>query len=248
MPGPTTREEFKSYCLRRLGSDVLQINVSDAQLEDRIDDALQYWNEFHADGAVELYLQHQITSTDIANEYIPLGNEISYVSHVYPIDQRHGIANFFDIEYQLHLNDLFNLSFSGGLSTYVQTRSYLDMLNDVFHGRNHYQYSRYDQKLYININWETEVYEGDYIIVKCWRFVDPETAAKAYNDRWLKAYGTALIQKQWGLNLSKFDGVELLGGVTMNGERIYQQAEDEIEKLEEEMMSRYQDPIDFFVA
>ena len=248
MARPRTRAELKAYCLRRLGSDVLRVNVSDAEVEDRIDDALQYWGEFHADGIVEIFMKHRLTAQDIQNEYIPIADEVCYVENIIPVNTRRGIANFFDIEYQLHLNDLFDLSFSGGLISYTQVRQYVEMLDDIFHGRHHFQYARHEQKLFLTIDWQADVSEGDYIIAKASRFVDPETATRAYDDRWLKAYATALIQRQWGMNLSKFGGVEILGGVTFNGSDILAEAKENIEKLEEQVRSTYELPPDFIIA
>lgn len=248
MATPSTRIGLRDYCLRRLGSDVLRINVSDEEVEDRIDDALQYWNEFHSDGTVEIFMKHQLTQLDIDNEYVPIADEVCYVENIIPVNTRRGLSNIFDIEYQLHLNDLFDLSFSGGLTSYVQVRQYVEMLDDVFHGRHHFQYARHGQKLFLSIDWQSDVNVDDFILVKATRFVDPEQASKAYNDRWLKAYSTALIQKQWGLNLIKFDGVEMLGGVSINGSGILAEAKEEIEKLEEQIRTMYEAPPDFIIA
>lgn len=249
MAQPATRTDFKEFCLRALGKDVLEINVSDAQVEDRIDDAIQYWQEFHGDALVEDYFKTQLTQQDIDNEYITVGNNVAYITRVIPINDRSGFdSSLFNIEYQLHLNDLFDLSFSGGVTTYVQARQYLGFLDDVFQGVDHFQYSRYENQLKIRLNWEDDVAVGTYIITRGYRFIDPATVSAAWNDRWLKAYATALIQKQWGLNLIKFNGVQLIGGVTMDGSTIYNEGKARQLELEQEIKNRYEPPVDFFIG
>jgi hypothetical protein len=249
MAQPGTRTDFKEFCLRALGKDVLEINVSDNQVEDRIDDAIQYWQEFHVDALVEDYFKTQLTQTDIDNEYITVGNNVAYITRVIPINQRSGFdSSLFNIEYQLHLNDLFDLSFSGGVTTYVQARQYLGLLDDLFQGIDHFQYSRYENKLNIQLDWDDDVKPGDYIVTRGYRFIDPAATANAWNDRWLKAYAQALIQKQWGLNLIKFNGVELIGGITMDGTTIYNEGKARQAELEDEMQRRYQPPVDFFIG
>jgi len=249
MAQPATRTDFKEFCLRALGKGVLEINVSDDQVEDRIDDAIQYWQEFHVDALVEDYFKTQLTQTDIDNEYITVGNQVAYITFVYPPNRRSGFdSSIFNIEYQLHLNDLFDLSFAGGVTTYVQARQYLGFLDDVFQGVDHFQYSRYENQLKLRIDWNADVEVGDYIITKGYRFIDPATVTSAWNDRWLKAYATALIQKQWGMNLIKFNGVELIGGVQMNGDQIYNEGKARQAELEEEMRNRYEPPVDFFIG
>jgi hypothetical protein len=249
MAQPATRTDFKEFCLRALGKDVLEINVSSAQVEDRIDDAIQYWQEFHVDALVEDYFKTQLTQTDINNEYITVGNNVAYITRVIPINDRSGFdSSLFNIEYQLHLNDLFDLSFSGGVTTYVQARQYLGFLDDVFQGVDHFQYSRYENQLKIRLNWKDDVAVGTYIITRGYRFIDPATVSTAWNDRWLKAYATALIQKQWGLNLIKFNGVQLIGGVTMDGSTIYNEGKARQLELEQEIKNRYEPPVDFFIG
>lgn len=249
MAQPTTRTEFKEFCLRALGKGVLEINVSDDQVEDRIDDAIQYWQEFHGDALVEDYFKTQLTQTDIDNEYLTIGNEVAYITKAIPINRRNGFdSSMFNIEYQLHLNDLFDLSFSGGVTTYVQARQYLGFLQDTFQGVDHFQYSRYENKLFMQIDWDSDVAVGDYIITRGYRFIDPASVTAAYNDRWLKAYAAALIQKQWGMNLMKFNGVALIGGVTMDGTAIYNEGKERVAVLEQEIKDRYEPPVDFFIG
>jgi hypothetical protein len=242
-----TREELIDYCLRALGDDVIEINVSEAQISDRIDDAVQYWQEYHRDGFVKTYLIHEITSDDIANKYVPIGLNVLYVTGIVPLTSYGGSVGFFDYEYQLHLHDIFDLSFSGGLSQFVQTKQYLGLIQDTIRGKERVRYSRWDGKLYIDVDWD-RLRVGNHVVVEAYVRVDPDLVPNAWNDQWLKAYATALIQKQWGNNLMKFGGVEILGGVTMDGDKISSAAEAAIEKLEKEMVSKHSDPIDFFMG
>lgn len=243
----STRTEFKEYCLRALGSPVIQVNVADDQVEDRIDEAVQYWQEFHTDGYVGTFLKHEITQTDIDNGWIPIDDDVLYVRGVVPFKDKAKASTFFNIEYQMHLNDIFDLSYHGGMSHFVQTKQYLGLMDDTFRGRERIRYSRREQKLYLDINWTT-VTVGQYLIIDAFRFLDPANASNAWNDRWLKRYATALIQRQWGLHLIKFGGVALLGGVTMQGDAILADAYKQIELLEEEIRGRYSEPIDFMIG
>lgn len=249
MATPANRTDFKEFVLRSLGKGVLEINVSDDQIEDRIDDAIQYWQEFHVDALVEDYFKTQLTQTDIDNEYLTVGSNIAYITRVLPINNRSGFdSGMFNIEYQMHLNDLFDLSFSGGVTTYVQAKQYLGFLDDVFQGVDHFQYSRYENKLAVQIDWDKDVKVGDYMITRGYRFIDPDAATNAWNDRWLKAYAAALIQKQWGTNLIKFNGVALIGGVTMDGMTIYNEGKERVAELELQIRNMYEPPVDFFIG
>lgn len=252
MAIPTNRAGLKAWALRKLGSDVLEINTSDDQLEDRIDEALQYWREFHDDAVSDEYFIHQVTQTDIDNEFFTLSPalNIAYITHVLPISYRGGYTdrNMFNVEYQIRMFDLFDLSKGSGMVNYVQARQYLAFLDDTFRGEEHFSYSYHENIVQLRINWADEVAVDDYVVMKGYRFVDETLISNVWNDRWLKNYTTELFRKQWGTNLIKFDGVALIGGVTMNGERILRMAEEAIDKLELEAVLRYQKPPDFFVG
>lgn len=236
-----TRNDFKEYCLRALGKGAVVINVTDAQVEDRVNDALQAYKEVHSDGMVEVILKRQVTSQDKTNRYIPIADDVLYVTEVYPIASRTLVGGIFDIEYQLHLNDIFDLSYAGGLTNYVQVKQYLGLLEDTIRGAPYASHSRVQGRLYLDFNWD-EISVGQYILFRAYRTQDPATTNKVYDDRWLKQYATALIGMQWGNNLSLFDGVVLLGGVNVDGEKIYSKYSERAEVLMTELYERFSPP------
>jgi len=255
MPSITTRKEFGEYCLRKLGHGLIQINISPAQVDDRVDEAIQIWNERHMDGSDETVVKHQVTAADKANGYIVLPQNVLRVESVLPIRSTGLGSGMFNIEYQLHLNDIFDLRAGGlsgrggGISNFVMTKQYLNFLNDTLNGRNIVEFSRRRNRLEIQMDWENDIAEGEYIVMVVNLAVDPEEdGAYGLNDSWLKRYATALIELQWGQNLSKFSGVEMLGGVTFNGQDIIAKAKETIEKLEQELEDRYTPPPMFFVG
>jgi len=244
----TTRTEFKNYCLRKLGSPVIQVNVADEQVEDRIDDAFEYYRDYHYDAVEDVFLKHQITADDITNKWIPIPNTIIGVKQVLPLYESGKTAmNMFDVRYQMFLNDIYNLS-STEMLTYELTQSHIQMVNDMLDGRPQIRYNRHLNKLNIDIDWSDAITEGEYIIVEATKVIDPDTYPDVWNDRWLKRYATALIKKQWGENLSKYEGVTMPGGVTFNGQRIIDEASEEITKLEEEMSLSYELPVDIMIG
>ena len=237
MANPNSRDTLIEYCLRRLGDPVIEINVDPDQQEDRVDEALQYYQEFHSDATLRTYVKHLVTADDVANEYITLSTSVQYVSKMFKV---HGDAmsrNFFDIKYQLHLNDIANMhSYIGDLAYYEQMQQYLSILDMRLNGTPQVQFSRKQNRLYIFGEFaDGDIKAGDYIVAEVYEIVNPNTHTSVYNDMWLKEYTTALIKQQWGANLSKFGGVAMLGGVTMNGETIYSQALEEIQKLEDKI-------------
>lgn len=241
------RTAFKEYCLRRLGDGVIEINVSDAQVEDRIDDAIQMWQEMHMDGFEEVYVTHVLTQTDVDNGYITVPDNIMLVHGVFGISDPMLSRSLLDINYQIKLTMIQELQIMGGMQSYIQTRQYLNMMDDLLNGEVSWRYHRYGKKLYIDGTDAGELKAGEYIALKAYVRVDP-TSESAWDNIWLKAYATALIQLQWGQNLSKFEGVIMLGGVTMNGGGILDQAQNEIAKLEEELQTKWSDPVDFMIG
>jgi len=242
MAVPSTRAEFKAYCLRRLGDPVIDINVDDEQVEDRIDEALIYYQDYHFDGCERILYKHVVNQTDIDNGYITLPQNIIGVNTVIPIGQSMNSSNFFNVRYQIHLNDLFDLS-SSSYVTYVMAMQHVSFLEEIFVGKKPLRYNRHVNKLHIDMLWGTDVLVGEYIVVDCYSVTDPDTYADVWGDRWLARYATALIKRQWGSNLTKFEGVQLPGGLTFNGAKIYDDAETELAKLEEEMIVSYSLPV-----
>jgi hypothetical protein len=273
MATPSTKATLKSYCLRALGYGVIDINVSDDQADDRLDEALQYFAQYHYDGIEKMYLKHLITSdevtrarsdasttaTDTADSsitatwkegknFIPIPNSVVSVVQVFPFTDTGGGSNMFDIRYQLRLNDLFDFS-STSVIQYEMTMQNLDFLEHILVGETPIRFNQHQNRLYIDMDWENDITaDVDYMIIECYRKLDPTTYTDIYDDIYLKRYTTTLLKKQWGANLSKFNGVTMLGGVTMNGETLYTQALEEQNKLEEEIQLAFELPINYMVG
>lgn len=237
MAVPTTRSEFKEYCLRKLGKPVIEINVDDDQVEDRIDEALKYYWDYHFDGAEKLYYKHLITSTDIANKYITLPENIIGVVKLFPVGQSLNTMSLFNIRYQIALNDLYTLT-TQSMIPYVMAMQHIQFLEEILVGQKPVRYSRHKDRLFIDMDWGLAV-EGQYFVVEAYQVVDPDTFPDVWSDRWLALYTTSLIKYQWGSNLTKFTGMVLPGGVQFNGEKIQDDAKAEIEALEQEMQTSY---------
>ena len=273
MATPSTKATLKSYCLRALGYGVIDINVSDDQADDRLDEALQYFAQYHYDGIEKMYLKHLITSdevtrarsdasttaTDTADNsitatwkegknFIPIPSSVVSVVQVFPFTDTGGGGGMFDIRYQLRLNDLFDFS-STSVIQYEMTMQNLDFLEHILVGETPIRFNQHQNRLYIDMDWENDVTaDVDYLVIECYRKLDPTTYTDIYDDIYLKRYTTALIKKQWGANLSKFNGVTMLGGVTMNGETLYTQALEEQNKLEEQIQLAFELPINYMIG
>jgi len=271
MAIPTTKATFKSYCLRALGFGVIDINVSDDQADDRIDEALQYFAQYHYDGIEKMYLKYQVTEADVTRAssndtttatdtvdssitatfsegkgFIPMPSSVVSVIQIFPFDNS-STNNMFDIRYQLRLNDLYDFS-STSIIHYEMTMQQLDHLSHILVGEKPVRFNQHQNRLYIDMDWSHDVTAGDYLIIECYRKIDPASYSDIFDDIYLKRYATALIKRQWGANLSKFNGVAMLGGVTMNGETIYSQALEELDKLEEQIQLSFETPIDYMVG
>ena len=237
-----SRQEFKDYILRRLGYPVIDINVDDEQVEDRIDDALLKFRDYHYDGTEHVYLPYQVTAEDRTNKYDTLPEGIIGVTRIFDINDSYNAMNLFNIRYQLHLNELFNIS-SVSVAPYVIAMRHIEFLEEVFVGKKPIRFNRHMDKLYIDMKWDEDVQVGQYIIIDCYRTVDPEAYPDVWNDPWLKQYATALVKRQWGENLKKFEGMNLPGGITFNGQKIWEEAREEVEKLDQEVINNYSLPV-----
>lgn len=249
MAKPNTRQTFIDYCLRSLGAPVVEINVDDDQVEDRVDEAIQLYQHYHADSIEKVYLKHQITASDITNGYIPITDMITDVVRVMPIRDTMATNSLFDVKYQIHLNDVYSLGFLGSLVDYemsMQWMSLLDMIMDS--DDKHISFDRHKNRLRIDMDWANEVAVDQYIVVECYRIIDPDTYTDVYNDYFLKRYATALIKQQWGQNLLKFEGMTMPGGVQFNGRQIFEDAKEELEKLNEEVRLNWEQPVDFYTG
>ncbi|MDB4342496.1 hypothetical protein OAA20_00270 [bacterium] len=260
MAEPATRETLKQYCLRALGQPVIEINVDDDQLEDRIDEAVQYFQQYHYDGIRRTYLKYQYTADDktrITSDvsesvtknsvtstwkegqgYIVVPDSIISVINIFPFSNK-GNLNLFDVRYQMRLNDLYDFS-STSIINYDTVLRHLDFLDHILVGEKPIRFNQHDNRLYIDMDWTNDLQVGEYIVIEAYRKLDPATYTDVFNDIYLKRYTTALFKKQWGANLSKFGGVQMIGGVTLNGQQIYMEAMQDIEKLETEIRSTYE--------
>ena len=304
MSTPTTRQEFKDYCLRQLGFPVIDINVDDDQVDDRIDEALQYFRDYHFDGVEKIYMRYKLTQADIDRHWIYVPSAVIGITSVWPFDDSNSTVNMFDLRYQLRLHDLYDFT-SVSYVPYEITMQHIRTIQLLFTGTPQFRYNRHLGKLYIDLDWVRFVKEDSWIVVECYRQLEPDlitldgtanvssssntvvgtgtyfykdfvvgdelvinnearrivnidsdtsiNVSNAYsttsnsnaiiktglssvwNDRFLKRYGTALIKRQWGNNLKKFAGIQMPGGVSLNGQQIYDEADAEIKMIEEDM-------------
>jgi sporulation protein YlmC with PRC-barrel domain len=317
MATPKTRAQFKDYCLRRLGWPVIQINVDDEQIEDRIDDALSFFNDYHFDGTEKIYMKHMITEEDVARRWIYAPDAVTFVTGVFPFDDSNSSINMFDLRYQLRLHDLYDFT-SVSYVSYEITMQHIRTLNLLFSGTPQFRFNRKQNKLFLDVDWTRDIDVGKYIVVECYRKLVPDTItltgtvtgnttsntltgygtvfdqevlendfiiigneskqirninspsqitlvgpmssnvdnvsvtvsgiSDVWDDRLLKKYATALIKKQWGENMKKFGGIMMPGGVSLNGKEIYDEAAEEISKIEEDMYNFNSLPSEIFTG
>ena len=270
MSQPSTRQGLIDYSLRRLGYPVLEINVDDDQIDDIVDDAIQYYNERHYDGIERAFLKHKVTTAEKAilenadgsagittttttsstgissvgweenHNFLQLPEHVIGVNQVFKMDNSTISSGMFNIKYQLFLNDLY---YYGALDllNYTMTKTYLEDLSRLITPDVQIRFNKKQHRLYMDIDWK-EFSEDQFIVLDCYRAVNPADFASVYNDFWLKKYVTSLIKKQWGQNLIKFQGVLLPGGVQLNGRQIYDDAMAELEVLEQELKTEYEMP------
>ena len=268
MAIPSSKATLKTYCLRALGFGVIDINVSDDQIDDRVDEALQYFAQYHYDGVERMLLKYQVTAADIersktdttttatdsvdssitasfgeGNGFIPMPSSVISVMGIFPFSDS-STNNMFDVRYQLRLNDLYDFS-STSVIHYEMTMQHLDFLEHILVGEKPIRFNEHQNRLYIDMDWANDISIGEFLVIECYRKLDPATFTDMFDDIFLKRYTTALIKRQWGANLSKFSGVAMLGGVTMNGETIFSQALEEIKDLEDRMFLN-EPPIDMY--
>lgn len=245
MAVPTTRKEFKDHCLRRLGYPVIEVNISEEQIDDKIDEALKYFFDYHYDGSHKLYLKHQITATDVTNGYIDIPEEIIGIVRVFPMSTIVSTGMFSDA-YQLAISAFANLQ-SFDITSYYRQRQNLNVIEEVLVGQTPIRFNRHLNKLYIDTNWGKATV-GNYIIVEAYALTDPMVYTDVWKDIWLQKYTTELMREQWGINLTKFIGMQLPGGVQFNGEGILNMARENIKDLENEMISSYSVPPSDFIG
>lgn len=237
MALPTDRASFVAYCLRNLGDQVSTINVSPDQCDDRVDEALTFFYEWHDEATEKQYYSHQVTSTDITNRYLTMPTNIISVNYIFPIGLGLSSNNMFNIRYQLLLNDLANIS-AMQLGPYVQIFQNLQLIEEILIGQTPIIFTKHTNRVNILANWQN-VNVGDYLVLECYGKIDPVANPSMWANRWLLTYATTLIKRQWGTNLTKFTGMNLVGGSQFNGDRILNDAQREILKLEEDCKSMY---------
>ena len=260
MAQPSSRDEFTDYCLRRLGAPVLEINVDVDQVDDLIDDAIQFFQENCYNGMERCYLRHKLTEEDISRfdgevqksngttsweestNYIPIPQHVVGITRVFGLVSNSIRSNLFGVEYQLFLNDLYAFG-SLDILNYYMTKQYLETLDMVLNNGSfqQFRYTMRRDRLYLDIN-KSFLNEGKYLLIEAHRLIDPSDATEMYNDMFMKRYATALIKRQWGQNLIKFNNVQLPGGITMNGRQLYEDANAEIMQIESEVLSKYAIP------
>jgi hypothetical protein len=317
MASPKTRTQFKDYCLRKLGWPVIDINVDDDQVEDRIDDALAFFYDYHYDGTEKLFMKHQITQADIDRRWIYCPDAVLFVTGILRFDDSNSSINMFDLRYQLRLHDLYDFT-SVSYVSYEITMQHIQTLNLLFSGTPQFRFNRVQNKVFLDIDWTRDLEVGDYVIVECYRRMAPETVdltgtaslvagnttvigtntifdqeivendfvtfgneslqvrkinsptnitltsapaatnaaatmsvaglTDVWDNRFLKAYATAKIKMQWGSNLKKFSGIQMPGGVTFNGQQIYDEAVEELKSMEEQMYNATSMPSEIFIG
>ena len=247
MARVTTREGFKQHLLRNLGAPLLEINVAEEQLDDIVDEALSYYYDYHFDGSQKVFLAHQVTQQDIDNKYLTIPENVIGVINIFDVGTSYSTNNMFNLRYQLSLNDLYSFRI-GEYAPYYMMIQNIELAEQLFVGKQSLRFNRHVNKLYIDMAWQEKISVGEYIIIEGYQIVDPETYPDVWEDRWLKRYATAMVKQQWGTNLKKFEGIAMPGGVTFNGQKIYDEASEELEKLEQEMISSYSLPVSDMIA
>lgn len=234
MALPTDRNSFKDYILRGLGAPVIKINVADSQVEDRIDDAIQFWQDYHYDGSIRRLLAHQITATDKTNRYLELDQKYFGVIRILELSSAFGSSHLFSLPYQFAQSDFLASALSGSVVPYWMAMTHIELIQQVLIGKQPVRFNRHESRLHIDMDWD-RVAEGDYVVVECYEKVEPADYPDAWKDRWLRAYATALVKRAWGNNLKKFGGMQMAGGMTFNGQQIFDEATAEIKELEDDV-------------
>jgi hypothetical protein len=243
---PASREQLKDFCLRQLGAPVINVYVNDEQVEDALDNALQYFQDFHFDSVERWYTKHQITATDKTNQYIPVTENIIGVTRIFPFSAAAKIS-MFDMQYQMRLNDLYSFT-SASFVYYVQMQQHLRMMDMLFNGEVPIRFNRHSDRLYIDWDWSVDAVEGQWLIIEGYIILDPDSYTDVYNDRLLKRLTTAYIKKQLGTNTKKYGNIPLPGGIVLNGKEWYDEAVEEIKELEQLIRNTHESPPGFLVG
>ena len=252
MAVPNSRSTLKEYCLRKLGFPVIELNLDDDQIEDRMDEALSMYRQFHFDAVEKTYIKHLVTAGDVANTYVTVSDNVIGINRIFSLSATQvgpgGSLNFnmFDLTYQLRLNELYDFT-SADYVYFSLANQHLRTMEMLFIGEVPIRFNRHGSKLYIDSPWDRKLVEGVYFIAEAYVYLG-EDNTKIWNDSWLKRYTTCLIKEQWGTNLKKFSGVQLPGGIVLNGQQIFDEAIKEKQELEIELRDMYEEPAQFLVG
>jgi hypothetical protein len=247
MAQPSDRESFKEYCLRKLGSPVIEINVSDEQVEDRIDEAISFFRDYHYDGSQLVYLKHQLTEEELEQGWIPVSPKLLGVTRIFDLGASISTGTgIFNASYQFVLHNLEDIT-KYNVTNYYMAMSHLEFIQEVLVGKPMIRYNRHVDKLFIDIRKNT-LRPGSFIILEAYDIVDEDVYADFWRDRWLQNYAATLIKEQWGSNLTKFEGMQLVGGVTFNGVQILTDAREERKAMEEQAINSLQPLVFNFVG
>lgn len=246
MANISSRIELIEYCYRQLGAPLVEINVTDEQADDAIDSALGFMTEYYFDGIEKQYLKHQVTALDIERGWIELPDSIFGVNRIFSWAGTAGDSSIFDLEYQLRMNDLRDLT-STSMVYYSQVMSHIALLDNLLNTQKQFRWNKITGKVYIDQNWSVKMTLGEYLIFDCYSALDPEEAPRYWDDRYLKKLCVAKIKRQWGTNIKKFQGITLPGGITLDGQGMYEEGKQEIEDVENDLMLK-QAPLEFVVG
>lgn len=243
----TNRDELKQYALRALGAPLVDIDITNEQMDDRIDEALDFFREYYFDGTEKMLLKHQITATDITNKYITIPDHVWGITRIFPLANSSATEpNIFDLQYQLRMNDLRDLT-STSLVYYSQVMSHLALIDWLLTKGKQIRFNRNTNKLFIDMNWDTSVVEGTWLIIEGYSALDPNEHTKFWNNRVFKEYVIALFKKQWAAPLKKYQNIALPGGITVNGQELYDEAVNDIKEIENDIIQNSA-PCEFFLG
>jgi len=242
---PTSRATFIEYCKQNLGDGIIHIELTDVQADNCVDDSLVLFREYHYEATQRTYLKHQVTAEDLVNHWIPCDDSIMSVVKI--IQCNEGNLNIFDVRYQLRLQDFYNFS-NVSMQHYVITMEKLRLIDWLLNPEPTISFERLANRIYVNADWAYRVQQGDYFVFEVYQYLDEASYPRIWTDKWLKAYATCLMRRQWGSNVKKFNGIQTLGGVVLNGQQIYDEAMEEKEKLEEILYRDYMIPPRLFIG
>jgi len=260
MSTVTSKQGLKDYCLRRLGAPVIEVNVAAAQVDDAVDYTIEKFSQFGYDGVTRMYLKHEVTQEEIdraqslgeevtspdgtihheGSGYIEVPDSVIGINGIFDFGDKNAMS-FFDIRYQIRLNDLYDFT-STSFTHYYIVMQQLSQIDFLLVGKKPVRFTQSQNRLYVDMDWKNDIAVGQFLVIDCFKALNPEDFTKIYNHLWVKDYCTQMIKRYWGQNLIKYEGVQLPGGVTLNGPKIYDDAVNELEKLDKQLRDQYELP------